>query len=68
MSDNIVKLVPLREESRLFVKRAADIKPQKIDWLWEGSGKSACLSASAYSSPAKVGLASRCFSHGLLLP
>jgi hypothetical protein len=38
MSDNIVKLVPLRElreESRLVVKRAADIKPQKIDWLWE---------------------------------
>ena len=38
MSDNIVKLVPLselREESRLVIKRAADIKPEKIDWLWE---------------------------------
>jgi hypothetical protein len=38
MSDNIIKLVPLRdlpEESRLVVKCAADIKPEKIDWLWE---------------------------------
>jgi putative DNA primase/helicase len=38
MSDNVIKLVPLRElpeESRLVVKCAADIKPEKIDWLWE---------------------------------
>jgi len=38
MSDNVVKLVPLRElpeQSRLVIKRAADIKPEKIDWLWE---------------------------------
>jgi hypothetical protein len=38
MSDNIIKLVPLSEmteESRLIVKCAADIKPEKIDWLWE---------------------------------
>jgi putative DNA primase/helicase len=38
MSDNIIKLVPLSEmteESRLVVKCAADIKPEKIDWLWE---------------------------------
>src|SRR5262245_40616470 len=38
MSDNIIKLVPLRdiaEESHLVVKCAADIKPEKIDWLWE---------------------------------
>jgi hypothetical protein len=38
MSDTVVKLVPLREmpeESRLVVKCAADIKPAKIDWLWE---------------------------------
>jgi hypothetical protein len=37
MSDNVIKLVPLREmpeESRLVVKCAADIKPEKIDWLW----------------------------------
>jgi putative DNA primase/helicase len=37
MSDNGIKLVPLRdlpEESRLVVKCAADIKPEKIDWLW----------------------------------
>src|SRR5215831_14866387 len=38
MSDNIIKLVPLNEmaeETRLVVKCAADIKPEKIDWLWE---------------------------------
>jgi putative DNA primase/helicase len=38
MSDNVIKLVPLRElpeQSRLVVKCAADIKPEKIDWLWE---------------------------------
>jgi putative DNA primase/helicase len=38
MSDNIIKLVPLRdlpEGSRLVVKCAAHIKPEKIDWLWE---------------------------------
>jgi AAA domain len=38
MSDTAIKLVPLRdlpEESRLVVKCAADIKPEKIDWLWE---------------------------------
>jgi hypothetical protein len=38
MSDNVIKLVPLRdlpEDSRLVVRCAADIKPEKIDWLWE---------------------------------
>ena len=38
MNDTIIKLVPLNdlpEESRLVVKCAADIKPEKIDWLWE---------------------------------
>jgi AAA domain len=38
MSNTVVKLVPLNElpeESRLVVKCAADIKPEKIDWLWE---------------------------------
>ena len=38
MSDTVIKLVPLSEmpgESRLVVKRAADIKPEKIDWLWK---------------------------------
>ena len=37
MSENVIKLVSLREmpeESRLVVKCAADIKPEKIDWLW----------------------------------
>ena len=38
MSDKVTRLVPLKElpeESRLVVKCAADIRPQKIDWLWE---------------------------------
>lgn len=38
MSNNFLKLVPLHElpeESRLVVRCAADIKPEKIDWLWE---------------------------------
>ena len=37
-SDNVTRLVPLKElpeKSRLVVQCAADIKPQKIDWLWE---------------------------------
>jgi len=38
MSDNATRLVPLRElseGSHLVVSCAADIKPEKIDWLWE---------------------------------
>jgi putative DNA primase/helicase len=38
MSDNVTRLVPLHElpdESRLVVNCAANIKPAKIDWLWE---------------------------------
>lgn len=38
MSDNVTWLVPLHElpeESRLVVNCAADIKPEKVDWLWE---------------------------------
>jgi hypothetical protein len=38
MSDNVTRLVPLHElpeEPRLVVNCAADIKPEKIDWLWE---------------------------------
>src|SRR5262245_32304404 len=38
MSDNVIKLVPLQElpeESPLVIKCAADIKPEKIEWLWE---------------------------------
>ena len=38
MSDTVIKLVLLHEmpeELRLVVKCAADIKPEKIDWLWE---------------------------------
>src|SRR5262245_44273143 len=38
MSDNIIKLVPLRdlpEESPIVIKCAADVKPEKIDWLWQ---------------------------------
>src|SRR5262249_18103468 len=38
MNDNIIKLVPrneMAEETRLVVKCAADIKPEKIDWLWD---------------------------------
>src|SRR5262245_23985175 len=37
MNDNVIKLVPLRDlpdQSRLVVKCAADIKPERIDWLW----------------------------------
>ncbi len=37
-SGTVVKLMPLKElpeESRLVVKCAADIKPEKVDWLWE---------------------------------
>jgi putative DNA primase/helicase len=38
MTDTVIKLVPLREmpeKSRLVVKCAADIKPEKIEWLWQ---------------------------------
>ena len=38
MSDKVTKLVPLHElpeASRLVVNCAANIKPEKIDWLWE---------------------------------
>jgi putative DNA primase/helicase len=38
MSDTIIRPVPLHElpeQSRLVVKCAANIKPEKIDWLWE---------------------------------
>jgi hypothetical protein len=38
MSNNVTRLVPLRElpeESRLVVNCAAEIKPEKVDWLWE---------------------------------
>jgi putative DNA primase/helicase len=38
MSDNVIKLVPLHDlpkESSLVIKCAADIKPEKIDWLWQ---------------------------------
>jgi putative DNA primase/helicase len=38
MSHNVIKLVPLHEvpeESPLIIKCAADIKPEKIDWLWQ---------------------------------
>jgi putative DNA primase/helicase len=38
MSEKVVKLVPLHDMpkgSRLVVRCAADIKPEKIDWLWE---------------------------------
>jgi putative DNA primase/helicase len=38
MSEKVIKLVPLcdmPEESYLVVKCAADIRPEKIDWLWE---------------------------------
>ncbi len=38
MSDitpRLLSLDELPEESRLVVKCAADIKPEKIDWLWE---------------------------------
>jgi putative DNA primase/helicase len=37
-NNNVTRLVPLRElpeETRLVVKCAADITPEKIDWLWE---------------------------------
>jgi AAA domain len=37
-SDNVTRPVPLHqlpEETHLVVKCAADIKPEKIDWLWE---------------------------------
>jgi hypothetical protein len=62
MSDNVIKLVLLHdlpEESPLVIKCAADIKPEKIDWLWQQG--SVCLSL------AKVGSASRCCLRGLLL-
>ena len=38
MSDKVTRLVPLHElpeASRLVVNCAANIKPEKIDWLWE---------------------------------
>ena len=38
MTDNVTRLVPLRElpeESHLVFKCAAEIKPEKVDWLWE---------------------------------
>jgi putative DNA primase/helicase len=37
-NNNVTRLVPLRElpeETRLVVKCAADITPERIDWLWE---------------------------------
>ena len=38
MSEAVTRLVPLHElpkESRLVVNCAVDIKPEKVDWLWE---------------------------------